>query len=569
LTNYLGKSAMTDYTITNGGSVTGTAGSDRLTYNINVLGGVVLTGMTGSLAAGYSGEFNGPGTNDGNFTGIEHFTFNDQAGGDDDITTLGGEDVLNGGDGNDRLNAGDGDDRLNAGDGDDTVFGGADNDQINAGSGSDFVGAGAGDDTITIEVGGDDTVNGAAGFDRVEIIGGNTAFTMNATSLSSGAASMTFSDIEAFEVEGSSQGDNITTGDERDIIRGNDGDDVMRGGGGLDSLFGGDGNDTIFGGQGASYINGGDGDDRITADDGLDTLFGGSGDDTIIGAKGLDLIYGGGGLDLWVADLTGSPLRVRLDANQTDTDVRGFFFQGTGVVWDVEGFQLTTGSGSDTLVTHKLYAMDDILRSGAGNDFLTVWMRGDDQVFGGRGEDRLTLRATDAVNGVQLTLTTLDGRLGYTGEGTHGTNTIELVGINSLTFYGDGGNDRIVTATRADQLFGGGGNDLLNAGGASDRIKGGDGNDTLVGADGVDFLYGGSDADVFAFAKNGDQGTDFIADFQDGVDLIRINGSSMANVKKAAANGGEDTRITLTNGTEILLEGVTKNLINEDDFLFS
>lgn len=62
-------------------------------------------------------------------------------------------------------------------------------------------------------------------------------------------------------------------------------------------------------------------------------------------------------------------------------------------------------------------------------------------------------------------------------------------------------------------LAGNAGNNDLNAG---------DGADTLIGGDGSDTLTGGAGADTFILDTT-IGGTDFVTDFQSGIDLIRIN----------------------------------------------
>jgi len=95
---------MSNFFLTDADSITGTPGVDRLTVTYNFDdGGVSLTNLSGTLASGYSGTFNGTGTNDVNFSGIENFSFIDQGSGPDIIYTGDGDDNLSGGAGNDDL----------------------------------------------------------------------------------------------------------------------------------------------------------------------------------------------------------------------------------------------------------------------------------------------------------------------------------------------------------------------------------------------------------------------------------------------------------------------------------
>jgi Ca2+-binding RTX toxin-like protein len=86
--------------------------------------------------------------------------------------------------------------------------------------------------------------------------------------------------------------------------------------------------------------------------------------------------------------------------------------------------------------------------------------------------------------------------------------------------YGGGGRDRLSGQAGADELRGGSGHDVLNGGGDDDTLHGGAGHDTLHGGWGADFLVGGAGADVFSFTNPG--GRDVVADFEDGLDLLRL-----------------------------------------------
>jgi len=93
-----------------------------------------------------------------------------------------------------------------------------------------------------------------------------------------------------------------------------------------------------------------------------------------------------------------------------------------------------------------------------------------------------------------------------------------------------GGNDVIEGQTGNDRLSGGGGHDLLMGGAGRDRLLGnrgrdslfgGDGADKLLGGRGRDHLTGGDGADQFVFRKN--FGRDLITDFQDDIDIVKID----------------------------------------------
>ena len=82
-----------------------------------------------------------------------------------------------------------------------------------------------------------------------------------------------------------------------------------------------------------------------------------------------------------------------------------------------------------------------------------------------------------------------------------------------IVIHGLGGNDAIVASG-------------LSAPGMQFILDGGDGNDVLHGGQGNDLLMGGAGSDRFEFS--GLNGTDTIADFQHGLDQIRITGYGAA-----------------------------------------
>ncbi len=146
-------------------------------------------------------------------------------------------------------------------------------------------------------------------------------------------------------------------------------------------------------------------------------------------------------------------------------------------------------------------------------------------------------------------------------EDVFGTRTVpvlggnaQVVGIESLTFNGGGGNDTLDGSaangplvahggTGDDRLAGGSGNDVLRGGIGNDRLVGGDGadvleggtgNDILIGGLGRDVLTGGFGSDVFRFLSTDDLpaphspiGPEKITDFSqaqgDRIDLSAID----------------------------------------------
>jgi Ca2+-binding RTX toxin-like protein len=531
---------MVDYTINNSGTQNGTAGADRLTYNINVAGGVTLTGITGSLAGGYSGQFNGPGSNDANFTAIENFTFNDNIGGADNITTGDGADVINSGGGNDTLNSAGG------------------NDTLNAGTGSDSVNGGAGNDSITLGLEGTDTVNGGTETDTLTVVGGATAVTMTSgTTITTTGATINYSNIENFNITGSSVADTITTGANNDTIAGGSGNDTLNAGLGSDSVNGGanddritvslDGTDTVDGGtetdtliivggatavtmtsgnsittSGATInysnienfnITGSSVADTITTGANNDTIFGGAGNDTLNAGLGSDSVNGGADDDRITVSLDGTDtvdggtetdtlVVVGGAAAMTMTSGNSITTSGATINYsNFENFSITGSSAADTITTG---ANNDTIAGGSGNDTLNAGA-GSDSVNGGANDDRITvsLDGTDTVDGGTETdtLVVVGGATAVTmtsGNSITTTGaTINYSNIENFNITGSSAADTITTASGRDVLFGGLGDDALSSGSGSDSVSGGAGNDTIsIYVDGTDTVDGGADSDV-------------------------------------------------------------------------
>ena len=130
----------------------------------------------------------------------------------------------------------------------------------------DFIDHSAETESVRVNAkGGDDTVLGGSGNDRIDGGDGN---------------------------------DSVLGGEGRDRIEGDDGDDFLSGEGGDDRIEGDDGNDTILGGDGEDEIDGGKGDDSIDGGGDDDEIDGGKGDDTVLGGSGNDEIDGGKGDDV-------------------------------------------------------------------------------------------------------------------------------------------------------------------------------------------------------------------------------------------------------------------------------
>lgn len=227
------------------------SGNDRLVVDYGYATGSVFMSqaLSGSLAAGYSGQFQGSGFGTSvTFSGVENFT----------VTTGANTDTIVTGDGNDVISTGAGGDTVTAGGGDDLVTGGL----------------------------GDDTLNGGAGVDTASYADASAkvavSLAVTTAQATGGAGSDTLTGFE--NLTGSGFGDTLTGDGAANAIAGGAGKDKLKGASGADNLEGGGGEDRLDGGKGGDLLTGGAGDDRLTGGLNADTFFftDGAGSDDIL-----------------------------------------------------------------------------------------------------------------------------------------------------------------------------------------------------------------------------------------------------------------------------------------------
>lgn len=157
----------------------------------------------------------------------------------------------------------------------------------------------------------------------------------------------------------------------------------------------------------------------------------------------------------------------------------------------------------------------------------------------------------------------LDGgdQLGGGPEGdvlTGGRGPDLLVGGPGMDhLHGGEGNDSLYGGPDGDALAGGPGNDYLDEGAGHSDIEGGKGDDTLVGGRGPD-----------AFVVDRSSGDDVIRDFTPGPgvgDHIALNDIRWADLTIDDTAGG--VKVSWDGGS-VLLEGVHKSDLAQDDFMF-
>jgi Ca2+-binding RTX toxin-like protein len=466
--------------------------------------------------------------------------FNDSISGDS------GDNRLEGNGGNDTLRGGAGQDFLVGGTGDDFLDGGThasvlarDQASYEAASGAvqvnlatgratgadgndtltgiDMVLGSAYADTLTGDVngnvlrgnGGNDTIDGGAGFDWADYKEATSSVTVSLVSNTSSGGNGNDTLINIEGIRGGQASDTLTGDANDNQMRGNGGDDLMDAGAGMDTAdyfqatggvtvnlatgtsSGADGNDTLTSFENISgsfnysdSLTGSDGNNSIEGLGGNDTLLGGAGQDTLVGGTGDDSIDGGSndaalGRD-WVSyEAASAAVQVNLATGRaTGAD-------GNDTLTGVEG---VLGSAyADTLTGD---ANSNALRGNGGND----------TIDGGAGFDWADYGQASGSVTVSL--------VSKTSSGFDGNDTL----INIEGIRGGQAGDTLTGDANDNQIRGNGGNDLMDGGAGVDtadyylatggvtvnlatgRSSGADGNDTLSNFENISgsFLYADS-----------------------------------------------------------------------------
>lgn len=301
-------------------------------------------------------------------------------------------------------------------------------------------------------------------------------------------------------IEGGPGNDQLTSGDEGEVLVGEQGTDTIDGGGGQDIITGNAGTDTL---------RGGDDDDQLEGDFPV-------GDSEVVFAN--DTIDGGAGRDTLAWERRTADVRLDLADNATPDGQAGENDAVSGVEI------ANTGSGEDTIAGTDA---DETFDPGGGAD----------AVAGGNGMDSISYANVRGPVQVDLSDTAPDG---VDGE------------LDILT-----GIDGAIGSPRADTLIGDAGNNPLDGGGGSDRVLGGDGNDALATGDGRrDTLEGGAGADVLTGTSdavtfkrdtlNGGPGKDDLIAAADGTTLNGGGGNDLLSVRRGVSGsvlsgaGGDD-----------------------------
>ncbi|MDZ4692029.1 calcium-binding protein, partial [Terricaulis sp.] len=345
---------------------------------------------------------------------------------------------------------------------------------------------------------GDDTITGSTGFDNLFGYGGNDTITAGAG------------------------GDALNGGSGNDTLNGSADMDFLTGESGIDYLYGNGGDDGLSGGADADVLEGGAGNDALDGGDGLDVMNGGIGNDTLHSLSGADVIDGGGDTDSLTFSRSTATVAFNLNSAALFGSLATVLADGTSIR-NIEHFNITTGSGDDTLTMSGLP---------------TITTYGANHFNGGDGFDTLIADFSAATLAIGAYLT---------------WQNVEVLNIQGGSaddiLYGGGGND---------VLIGNGGNDLLDGGASENYLSGGDGNDflnggsgTMLGGDGNDTMTVYLLSNLQTFTIDGGAGVDslnFTAVDPSGV-TVRLGQNNptfagVENVTFTAGPGGDTLYIT-------------------------
>ena len=471
-------------------------------------------------------------------------------GGNDTLDASAGNDILNGGGGNDSLYGADGDDFLKGGFGDDLIDGGNGYDRAgyyqvdeslggvtvdlnivgpqNTGaqgwdtlSGIEYVSGTPFADTLTgdandnilwgsaatidassnwVSTTNNDTLDGGDGNDLLvvgignqRLIGGNGTDTVSFTENFGDDPSIHISLALQGAAQDTGQGmwtltgiENLSGGDDGDLLTGDANANVLAGAAGNDTLVGGGGNDQLYGDGKFGSSSPASGAPTLLTD------IGANGNDTLEGGLGNDMLNGGGGVDTASYEHASGSVTVTLfnfgggngnssgaDGNDTLAGIENL--TGSAFNDNLTGNALnnvlTGGDGHDVL---RGNGGADTLYGGTGDDFLSGGF-GDDVIDGGTGYDRAAF-FTGATAGVHVDLN-LQGVAQDTGQGMDTLINIEHASGTSFsdTLIGDGGNNWLSGQSEgsADTISGNGGDDLIVDGSGNHILDGGSGIDTF------------------------------------------------------------------------------------------
>ncbi|MBE9220315.1 LamG-like jellyroll fold domain-containing protein, partial [Dolichospermum flos-aquae] len=402
--------------------------------------------------------------------------------GGDEIYGGAGNDILTGNESNDKLVGGRGNDILNGGTGNDEIYGENDNDILDGGLGNDTLNGGSGTDTLKVD------------YSAITTVGISTTVTTPSSGTISAAGNIVnYSNIEKFNITGTTEADNLIGGNLDDILIGGDGNDTFTGGTGNDTIQGGNGNDTITGGTGADSLVGGRGDDIYIINElgdiitegsnqGLDTvrasityslasianvenltltgtaninatgnainniLTGNSGNNTLNGAAGNDRLIG-------VDETSATPGKAEVDTLIGGAG-RDRFVLGNGSKVFYDDGDTTNAGTADYAIIQGFSASEDFIElSGAKSDYTlnTTYSPGNTAIYRNKptGEPAELIGIIQGVTGLNLSSSAFITYFDYfndfeTATGTEWSNqTRSITPVGERNFLGEFGNDTV------------------------------------------------------------------------------------------------------------------------------
>ncbi|MDX2273893.1 MAG: calcium-binding protein [Hyphomonadaceae bacterium] len=340
---------------------------------------------------------------------------------------------------------------------------------------------------------GDDTLNGGAGADVLQGLGGNDTYTVNnlgdvvEEANNAGVDTVRTSvlnPVGEFSLEPWAFVENLSfTGAGAATLIGNSLANTISAratGNAADTLYGGGGNDTLFGFGGADTLLGGSGADILDGGAAADTMIGGVGNDTYIVDSLADRAFEtfNGGIDT-IQSAVQTDLRFVWTQH-----IERLTYTGTAAVTlhgnTLDNILISQSAAADTL---NGYGGDDTLNGGGGDDTVNGG-GGHDTLDGGAGADTMSGGVGDDIYFANAGDVVIENA-------NEGIDTV----VGSKTSLGAAFENLIYTGANAATLTG---NTLANL------MLGGSGANTINGGSGADLLFGGSGADVVNGGNNDD-----------------------------------------------------------------
>ncbi|MFB2937745.1 choice-of-anchor D domain-containing protein [Aerosakkonemataceae cyanobacterium BLCC-F154] len=257
--------------------------------------------------------------------------------------------------------------------------------------------------------------------------------------------------------------------------------------------------------------------------------------------------------------------------------------KGEDILVANEDLSMVNGNqGSDTINGNE---SDQMLRGGQNNDFIAANI-GNDTILGDLGSDTLIGDpGDDLIFGAPFEDVDFAGDGQDYLYGGQGNDTL-FGGAEDDLVFGNEDSDILHGNKGNDTIYGGQGKDTIYGGQENDQLFGDKGNDVLWGDLGVDSLNGGSGDDVFVIGRRNDvtgflstggstidQAT-FIADFNDGLDLIALTGGLTFDDLDIFQGSGENVSNTIIQDKstgEFLanLQGIDFTSLSKADFTYS